>query len=160
MTADVLIGQGGEMKTLAMMLAATVLLGACGDADGKDDDGDTSGTEPRSIVLDGRVLEVTDVTASGEPREIERGSRIVFTFDAEAVSIHAGCNTMRGSYELAGDELTVGMLASTKMACPEPLMAQDAWLAAALEQPLRVGQDELVGSELTFAVTGLEPAQQ
>jgi heat shock protein HslJ len=47
------------------------------------------------------------------------------------VSGSAGCNTYSGSYTLDGGSITIGSLASTEMACPEPQMAAEtAYLAA------------------------------
>lgn len=48
-------------------------------------------------------------------------------FDAQGVSIDNTCNRTRGSYSVAGGKLTVGNLASTRMACNDPaLTALDA----------------------------------
>jgi heat shock protein HslJ len=48
-------------------------------------------------------------------------------FDAGNVSVSNSCNRMRGSWSLAGDELTFGKLASTLMACGDAkLMTLDA----------------------------------
>ena len=44
-------------------------------------------------------------------------------FDAQGVSIGNTCNRMHGSYSVAGGKLTVGNLASTMMACPNPALA-------------------------------------
>ena len=52
-----------------------------------------------------------------------------------AVSGSAGCNTYTGGYTLEGDTVTIGPLASTRMACPEPegVMEQEQQFMAALE---------------------------
>ncbi|WP_371397492.1 META domain-containing protein [Fretibacter rubidus] len=42
---------------------------------------------------------------------------------------HGGCNRFFGTYEQTGDTLTIGPLASTKMACPH-LGAESAFLGA------------------------------
>ena len=39
---------------------------------------------------------------------------------------------MGGAYTVDGDQLTTGQMFMTEMACAEPLMAQDQWLAAFL----------------------------
>ncbi len=36
-----------------------------------------------------------------------------------------GCNTFGGDYKIDGDNIIFGMLASTEMACEEPLMQQE-----------------------------------
>ena len=48
-------------------------------------------------------------------------------FDAPGVTIGNTCNRMRGSYSVAGGKLTIGNLASTRMACTDrALTALDA----------------------------------
>jgi heat shock protein HslJ len=48
------------------------------------------------------------------------------------VSGASGCNTYLGSYTINGEKLTFGPLATTRMACPEPIMAQEQAFLAAL----------------------------
>ena len=69
----------------------------------------------------------------------------------------AGCNRMRGSYTVEGDQVKVGALAGTMMACPEPLMAVEDAVKRALTGTLRyaVAGDRLTltssdGSALVF----------
>lgn len=59
----------------------------------------------------------------------------------------AGCNSGAGSWELDGDQLTIGQLASTSMACEEPVMQQEADLFAALEASKQV---QVTGDSLTL----------
>ncbi len=46
----------------------------------------------------------------------------------------SGCNRLTGRYQIDGDRLTIGPLASTRMACPEPLMEAEQRVHAALGQ--------------------------
>ncbi|AUB79946.1 META domain-containing protein [Candidatus Thiodictyon syntrophicum] len=56
-----------------------------------------------------------------------------FRFEAGRVAGTAGCNQIGGSYTLAGASLTFkANMASTMMACPEPLMKQDKAVGLAL----------------------------
>jgi heat shock protein HslJ len=48
--------------------------------------------------------------------------QITFKPDGE-VAGYAGCNRFSGSYEFVNDELKIGTLAATRMACPEPAMS-------------------------------------
>ncbi len=48
------------------------------------------------------------------------------------VSTTVGCNRMVGRATIDGDRLTVGQLASTRKACPPPLMELEGKYAAAL----------------------------
>lgn len=41
-----------------------------------------------------------------------------------------GCNRLIGGYELAGKRLTFGLLATTRMACPQGMETEDAFLVA------------------------------
>jgi heat shock protein HslJ len=52
-----------------------------------------------------------------------------------SLSGNAGCNTYSGSYKVNGDQITIGPLASTMMACdqPEGVMEQEAQYLAALQ---------------------------
>jgi heat shock protein HslJ len=47
------------------------------------------------------------------------------------VAGHGGCNRFSGTFNLDGAAITIGPLASTRMACPAPVMqAETAFLAA------------------------------
>jgi heat shock protein HslJ len=54
------------------------------------------------------------------------------TFQDGIVSGTSGCNSFSGSYTLDGTQISIGEVASTLMACPEPLMQQEQGLMAAL----------------------------
>jgi heat shock protein HslJ len=58
-------------------------------------------------------------------------------FEQNRVSGFSGCNRFTGSYSVDGDVLTLSQLAGTMMACPEPAMALESALRAALGTPLR-----------------------
>jgi len=51
------------------------------------------------------------------------------------LSGNAGCNTYNGAYKVNGDQITIGPLVSTMMACNEPagVMEQEAQYLAALQ---------------------------
>ena len=42
------------------------------------------------------------------------------TFDAGSVAVDTGCNTGSGTYTVAGDAVTFGPIATTRMACADP----------------------------------------
>jgi len=53
------------------------------------------------------------------------------SFTADTMNGNAGCNTFNGPYTLTGENLKVGPIISTKMACPEPgASVENAYLAA------------------------------
>jgi heat shock protein HslJ len=60
-----------------------------------------------------------------------------------------GCNRASGSWELDGNEMSIGPLATTKKLCPEPdgVMAQEAAMLKALESVVRA---EIAPDRLTL----------
>jgi heat shock protein HslJ len=61
-----------------------------------------------------------------------------FGFKAERLMVTGGCNGLRGGFRLDDEgRFVAGAMASTLMACDEPLMAADRSLAALLSKPLR-----------------------
>jgi heat shock protein HslJ len=65
------------------------------------------------------------------------GQPLTMRFEQNRVSGFSGCNRFTGSYSVDGDVLTLSQLAGTMMACPEPAMALESALRAALGTPLR-----------------------
>ena len=63
----------------------------------------------------------------------------------------AGCNFYMTTYKVSGNTIAVGQLASTMMACPEPIMAQEAAYLKALEQARTYKID---GQQLTLFDAG------
>ena len=64
------------------------------------------------------------------------GSTITANFGADGtVSGNSGCNKYNGTYKATGDQIKIGALASTRMACANPagIMEQEALYLAALE---------------------------
>ena len=76
------------------------------------------------------------------------GSEITLTFEADGLSLNAGCNSMSAQFTIEEGELEVGEIAQTLMACEEPLMNQDEWLAAFLGDSPAVSLD---GDTLTLS---------
>ena len=60
-----------------------------------------------------------------------------------------GCNSFSGPYGLAGDTLTAGSMAATKMACPGPAHTFESQGFAVLAQPMQLQWHS--GSLLTLA---------
>jgi heat shock protein HslJ len=61
---------------------------------------------------------------------LKRG--VTARFEAGRVTGFAGCNTFTGPYTIKGNSVTVGVLAGTMMACPEPAMSLERAFHAAL----------------------------
>jgi heat shock protein HslJ len=70
------------------------------------------------------------------------------TFGADQrVAGSAGCNRFSGTYTMEGESLSFGPLATTRMACPEPIMEQERAFLAALESTTQFTQ---TGDRLTL----------
>jgi len=78
------------------------------------------------------------------PAISSREQFVAFKADG-AINGHAGCNRFFGQYELEGDVLKIGPLASTKMAC-EDMKAEQAFMQV-LQETRRI---ELSHMQLTL----------
>lgn len=131
------------------LIAATALttLTACGD------DG---GSTPSIDDLSGSSYKSTSV----EGFEMVAGTDVTFTFDGDGISVNAGCNTMFGGIEINDGVLSVGPMASTRMACDEALMEQDAALIQFLEAGPKLELDDdvltLIGADATITAEEVE----
>jgi heat shock protein HslJ len=135
---------------LALLLIPVLLTAACG--------GGTVTSGGGAPEVDGRSYLSTGVTLDGLDRPLVPGTVVRLGFADGAISANAGCNTMGGKVTFDGARMAIaGGLASTEMACPEELMAQDAWLAALL----MAGADITVRDDrLTLVSAGTEIAMQ
>jgi putative lipoprotein len=89
------------------------------------------------------------IEIAGQPAQVLAGEREahLLLLDGRA-SGSSGCNKLMGSYTRAApDTLRVGPLASTRMACPPGMMAQESALAAAFERTTRY---RIAGDTLTL----------
>ena len=123
-----------SFSTLGLLAVTTIVLAACsaggGAASPSASTGTTSGGTPATTeALSGRTFLSTGIDGA----DLAEGSQVQLTFEATRIGASAGCNQMSGEYEVADGALKVGMLAMTEMACEEPLMSQDTWLAGFLD---------------------------
>lgn len=100
-------------------LAALLWLGGCGGGEAEEGPG-----EPETVTLDGTEWRLVRWREPGtDPMDFT----ITAAFADGQVSGNSGVNTYGGSYTVGpGDEFSVGELASTMMAGPEPDMAAEA----------------------------------
>ena len=93
---------------------------------------------PSPAALTGRDWRITALGGTPIPSEA-RDPILNFktTADGAAFAASAGCNRFVGQARIAGDTLTIGPAASTRMACPPPLDRAEAALAAALAATAR-----------------------
>ena len=130
---------------LAVAGAVLLTVAACG----RGGDGGAGGTSLGWDDLAGRTFLSSDVTKDGQAHPLAKGSTLRLTFADDGIGASGGCNQMGGAASLDGSTLVVdGPMAMTEMACAEPLMAQDTWLADLLgDRPVLA----LDGDTLTLA---------
>ena len=78
-------------------------------------------TEWRLVRLGDAVVKEDDLRQKPE---------IVLDPEAHRVSGSGGCNRITGGYELKGENLTFGQMASTMMACPSGMETEQGFLKA------------------------------
>jgi heat shock protein HslJ len=74
------------------------------------------------------------------PTRGEKSAAITFTEDR--ISVNTGCNNFSGTFRFERGFLTAGPLASTRMACPGPAMAQERAILDLLGQRLSVSSNQ------------------
>jgi heat shock protein HslJ len=75
---------------------------------------------------------------AGNPVVVEPGTTVTLQFAADgSVSGFGGCNSFFGSHELKGEEIKIGPMGSTMMAC-ETGMNQESIFLSALEQAYKI----------------------
>lgn len=115
-----------------------------------------------AAALEGTEWRLVDIGGQPSPAGADSTRHPGFTLIAEGRKVQglAGCNRMKGTYQLDGQKLKFGPLATTRMACPA-MQTETAFLKA-LEATTRY---EISGSSLTLygadtAVARLEAAAQ
>lgn len=104
--------------------------------DGKLAEVTAAGGEPVRIsaaALDGTAWTLIQL-ADGRP--VKEGTEITIWFEEGAISGTAGCNDYASAYTLSADNpflITLEPVTATRMACPAPVMAQEAAYLGALE---------------------------
>ena len=106
---------------------------------------DLEGTSWRAEIITGQpVADGVETTLRFEPDGKVAGT--------------GGCNRFFGPVEIAGDVVTFGPVAATRMACPEPQSAQELRFFAALEAAERLTIDA-DGQLLLHGTAGGEPTR-
>lgn len=105
---------------------------------------------PGMSSLAGTSWQATGINNGKEAVVSEAGTEeVTAMFGADGtISGSGGCNTYSGQYTTSGaDQITIGALASTKMACPEPAMQIEQMYFAALGN---VSTYQIEGTTLTL----------
>ena len=157
-----------SLTLFAVMLAACPSPRSSGTADSAGASAaapDTSAPAPEAPAAPAAALEGTEwrlVDIGGQPSpagaDSTRHPGFTLLADGRKVQGSAGCNRMTGTYQLDGQKLKFGPLATTRMACPA-MQTETAFLKA-LEATTRYAVN---GSSLTLygadtAVARLEAA--
>lgn len=97
------------------------------------------GGDPWSL-LTGRTWVVEDIGGAG----VIDTARATMAFDAASGRVYGSgsCNRYNGAVTLTGEGLSFGAIASTMMACPEAIMAQEQRLFGALEEVIGFDIDD------------------
>ena len=117
-----------SIRGVTSSLLALLVLSACGTT-GRSADYALAHTPALDDLTDGSW---TAHRIEDPNRDIVQGSTITLSFVDHALAANGGCNILRGPAAINDDKLVVGKMASTLKACPEPLQAQDEWLASFL----------------------------
>jgi heat shock protein HslJ len=88
----------------------------------------TAKTEPFNLV--GTEWQLQDLAGNGIAANVH--PTLAFP-EAGKVAGNGSCNRFSGPSQIAGNELKLGPLASTRMACPEPAMSQETKYLDALQ---------------------------
>jgi heat shock protein HslJ len=141
--------EGGAMTEMACdeprMALEAAFMDAMGAVTAFRIDGDrlelTGGPTPLTFVeevpmgplaLEGTAWTLDSIGHDGAVSSVLAGSEVTLRLEEGVANGSAGCNTFNGDYESSGDTLTFGPLASTKMACEQGVMDQEAQVLAAL----------------------------
>lgn len=136
-----------KIRLIAPLLvpALVVALAACGDDTTDTSTADTSAAagSGSSTAVEGR----TYVSQSATGLTLVDGSDVRLTFDNGQLGANAGCNNMAGAYTITDGKLVVEAMASTMMACDQPLMDQEAAVSTFLSSSPAITAD---GDTLTL----------
>jgi heat shock protein HslJ len=111
--------------------AVALLLTACGDT--------TPGSGVDPATFDGD-WQLTSATVDGAGLDLSAGD-VTLTIDGEQWGGTAACNQYFATATLEGDQVTVGGVGSTEMACDEPRMALEAAYLTGLQRVTTVTTD-------------------
>lgn len=128
-----------SLPIVGLLAAATLVLAACSSGAGSSPAASPPPSAAASPAGSGAAATVdglkgrTFLSTGATGHDLAPGSTIRLSFEETRIAANAGCNQMNGEFEIAEGALKVGPMAMTEMACDQPLMDQDTWLAAFLD---------------------------
>lgn len=148
---------------LTAAIAATFTLSACGSGPAPANFG---AQQPGSMVQPGGVYAVLlahtwklESARDNDGRHLSAlfpspTKPVKLSFTNGRIGITGGCNSRGGSFQInSADQLEVGQMISTMMACEAPLMAADKAITAALAKPADVRIDKGTPPRMTLLTT-------
>jgi len=93
---------------------------------------DVSEANP-AVELEGTTWVVTGTVANEGVSTVPADSMATLTITDGTASVNTGCNTGSGSVEVTDTTMTFGPLATTRMACPDDIMALETSVVTALD---------------------------
>jgi heat shock protein HslJ len=136
------------MNLRRLLLVSPLLLGACAPGDKtpstasaavKEADDAQPATAVGAMLAD--YLWKLESATDAQGRRIDAlfpgdGRTLALSFEGDRLGVTGGCNRLAGRYTIdAKDQLKVGNLRSTMMACAAPLMQADQAISALLSAP-------------------------
>jgi heat shock protein HslJ len=118
---------------LAPVLVLVGVLAGCGTTSSDDGAGATATADALPLEDTSWGL-VSYVDGAGGTVEVPDGVSATALFADGTVSGSGGCNRFSAPFQLEGDALTIGLAASTLMACPDPQSSVEAAYLAALDR--------------------------
>lgn len=97
------------------------------------------GSAPAAI--EGSAWRLTQLPGTQSAALAQLSRPVTARFESGRLTGFGGCNNFSGSYSLDGNRLTVGPVASTQMACPEPGASTEAAFQKALTGSLDLALD-------------------
>jgi len=120
----------------------TWVVGAIASATGVTAASPAIAQSPSARTLPLQMAQVSSLSGSwrlvimGEPTSpgvVPQATKLTAEFSDGHISGSGGCNRFMGGYHTQGDQLSIGPLASTFMACEQPVMGQEMKYLAALQ---------------------------
>jgi heat shock protein HslJ len=117
---------------IALLAVVALALAACGGAAATASPAASSAISSAPLDLTGtNWLLIRYLSPDGALFTVPAAITPKAAFTADTMSGNAGCNTFNGGYTLTGQDLKLGPMASTMMACQEPIASvENAYLAA------------------------------
>ena len=92
------------MRILSITLALVLLATACGERKREPVD---LATDAPGTNINGKEFWSTSVTENGQDRPVVDGTHISLRFEAGEIGVHAGCNSIGGTYTVDDDDIPV-----------------------------------------------------